>query len=51
MVVTPLSLVWSATYVKEAFSWWKWPFAWLDTLEEFFIKNRAILAWIMIIYA
>jgi len=51
LVVTPLSVVWSATYIKELFPWWKWPFAWLDTLEVFFIKNRTTLAWIMIIYS
>ena len=50
MVVTPLSIVWSATYVRELFPKWDWKFKWIYDLESFFIKNRTPLAWIMIVF-
>lgn len=51
MVITPLSMVWSATYVRELFPNWDWKFKWVYDLEAFFAKNRTSLAWIMIIFA
>ena len=51
MVITPLSMVWSATYVRELFPKWDWKFKWIYGLEAFFTKNRTSLAWIMIVFA
>jgi formate-dependent nitrite reductase membrane component NrfD len=51
MVVTPLSIIWSATYVREVFPKWDWKFKWLYRLEQFFIDNRRNLAWIMIVFS
>lgn len=51
MVVTPLSIIWSATYVRELFPKWDWKFKWLYDLEAFFTHNRYTLAWIMILFA
>ncbi len=51
MVITPLSIVWGATYVREMFPKWDWKYKWLYDLEAFFIKNRMTLAWIMITFA
>ncbi len=51
MVITPLSIIWAATYVRERFPKWDWKYKWLYDLEAFFIKNRMALAWIMIIFA
>jgi formate-dependent nitrite reductase membrane component NrfD len=51
MVVTPLSMVWSATYVRELYPKWDWKLKWIFDLEAFLIKNRRTLAWIMIVYA
>lgn len=51
MVVTPLSIAWSATYVRELFPKWDWKFKWIYDLEAFFAKNRTSLAWIMIVFA
>ncbi|MCG8307141.1 MAG: polysulfide reductase NrfD [Cytophagales bacterium] len=51
MVVTPLSIIWSATYVRELFPKWDWKFKRIYDLEVFFTKNRTSLAWIMIVFA
>ena len=49
MIITPVSIMWSATYIREFFPKWDWKFKWLKDLEEFFIKKRRILAWILVI--
>lgn len=51
MVVTPLSMVWSMTYVKEAFPKWDWKYQWIDDLVLFFTENRRNIAWIMIVFS
>ena len=51
MVVTPISILWSATYVKEIFPKWDWKYNWLNVIEKYLINNRRALAWIMIVYA
>jgi formate-dependent nitrite reductase membrane component NrfD len=51
MVVTPLSFIWSATYMKEVFPSWDWKYSWLNKMEAFFIRQRRILAWIMVIFS
>jgi len=51
LVITPLSIVWSATWMKEVFPGWHWKYPFLEELETFFIKYRFILAWIMLLYA
>ena len=51
MVVTPLSVIWSATYLRELWPNWDWKFKWLYDVEAFFIKHRRVLAWIMVFYS
>jgi formate-dependent nitrite reductase membrane component NrfD len=51
LVITPLSIVWSATWLKELFPGWHWKYSFLEELETFFIKYRLVIAWIMLIYA
>ncbi|MBK7410093.1 MAG: polysulfide reductase NrfD [Saprospirales bacterium] len=51
MVITPLSLLWSASYLKELIPTWKWKWGLLDRLENLIIKYRTPLAWVMLIYA
>ena len=51
LVITPLSIVWSATYVRDVFPAWDWKLDWLKKLEAFFIRYRKVLAWIMIFYS
>ncbi len=51
MLITPLSIVWSASFIREALPEWKWKFSILELLEKWAVKNRVILAWIIIILA
>jgi formate-dependent nitrite reductase membrane component NrfD len=51
MVVTPVSVIWAAIHIKKTFANWKWPYKWLDILEEFFVRYKMILAWVMLIYS
>ncbi len=51
MVITPVSIIWSATYIRELYPNWDWKFKWLYDLESFFIANRKVLAWIMIFFS
>jgi formate-dependent nitrite reductase membrane component NrfD len=51
MIMTPISIIWAASYVKELFPNWDWKFQFLNTFEAWVIKNRLIIAWPMAIYA
>jgi len=51
MVVTPLSIIWSVTYIREAFPKWDWKFKWIYQLEEFFQSRRREMAWILIVFS
>lgn len=51
MIMTPISIVWSASYVREVFPNWDWKFKFLYTFEAWVIKNRWFIAWPMAIYA
>jgi formate-dependent nitrite reductase membrane component NrfD len=48
MLVTPISIIWSATYIREIFPKWDWKFKILYDLEAWFTKQRKPMAWIMI---
>lgn len=48
MLVTPLSIVWSASYLREVFPSWKWKWSVLYRLDSFFISQRRVMAWIMV---
>lgn len=45
MAITPLSIIWAFTYIKDIFPGFKWPLAWIDKMEAFFIKYRKAMAW------
>jgi protein NrfD len=49
MVITPISFIWAAVNLKKIFPNWIWPFKWLDQLENYFLKKKLILSWIMVI--
>ena len=51
MAITPISLIWVGSYMKEIFPSWDWKFKFIDRFEAWVIKNRISLAWIMMIYA
>jgi formate-dependent nitrite reductase membrane component NrfD len=49
MLVTPLSFIWSALHIKEILPKWNWKFKIFIILEEFFLKYKLFIAWIMTI--
>ena len=51
MIMTPISIIWAASYVKELFPNWDWKFQFLNTFESWVIKNRLLIAWPMAVYA
>lgn len=51
MIMTPISIVWAASYAREAFPKWDWKFKFLYNFEAWVIKNRKFIAWPMAIYA
>ena len=51
MVITPISFIWCALYIKELFPKWDWKFQWIKEVEAFFKKYQKPLAWVMLIYA
>ncbi len=51
MVITPLSMIWSASYIKELIPKWDWKFDFLNKAEAWAIKYRVGFAWVMIVYA
>lgn len=51
MVITPVSIIWAAIHIKKTFKNWAWPYEWVNMLEGFFVKNKKVIAWIMLIYS
>ena len=51
MFITPLSMVWAASYIKEAIPTWQWKFKILQQFEDLVIKYRKALAWVMMALA
>ena len=51
MFITPLSMVWAASYIKDAIPTWQWKFKILDQAEALVVKYRKALAWAMMALA
>jgi len=51
MAITPLSMIWVASYLKELIPSWKWKFNFLEKFEVFVIQYRLWMAWMIIILA
>ncbi len=51
MIITPISLVWVASYLKELVPSWNWKYEFLNKFERWVIANRYYIAWVMIFYA
>lgn len=49
MLITPLSFVWVASYIKEIVPGWNWKYKILNTAEAWVIRNRVGLSWAMIV--
>ena len=51
MIITPISLVWVASYLKELIPSWNWKFEFLNKFERWVIANRWYISWVMIFYS
>lgn len=51
MIMTPISFIWSASYIREFYPNWDWKFRFLKKFEKWVINNRIIIAWPMAVYA
>jgi protein NrfD len=51
LAITPLSIIWAATYMKDLFPSWDWKFKILKRFEAWAVKNRKGLAWVIITLA
>ncbi len=51
MVITPLSMIWVASYMKEVVPGWKWKMKILEDFDFWVNENRKPIAWVMIIFA
>lgn len=51
LFITPLSIAWAATYMKELVPGWQWKLNILEKLEAFLIRYRLVMAWALIILA
>ena len=50
MVVTPLSVIYAASYLKELIPSWNWlNIKWLNDFEKFVQKQRTPMAWVLLI--
>lgn len=49
MIITPLSFLWSASYIKELLPNWKWKYKWVDQIIEWFGQNRKAFSWAIIV--
>ncbi len=49
MLITPLSFVWSASYLRELIPTWDWKLKIIYDFEKFIIKYRKVIAWMMMI--
>ncbi|MFZ4522265.1 MAG: NrfD/PsrC family molybdoenzyme membrane anchor subunit [Bacteroidales bacterium] len=51
LIITPVSIIWSLTWLKELKPEWHWKYPILDEWEAYFIRHRLVIAWIMLISA
>ncbi len=51
MAITPLSIVWAASFMGELFPGWDWKLDILRKFEALVIKYRVAIAWVMIVLA
>jgi formate-dependent nitrite reductase membrane component NrfD len=49
MAITPLSMIWVASYLKELIPGWDWKNKILNWFEQFVISNRYWLAWALLV--
>ena len=51
MFITPISMIWAASYIKELIPEWNWRFKIFDQFEQLVQKSRKPIAWAMMFLA
>jgi len=51
MLVTPLSMMWAFSYVRELFPKIKYPYKWIYTVEKWCQDIRTPMAWVLVVYS
>lgn len=51
MIMTPISFIWAASYIREFYPNWDWKFGFLKKFEKWVINHRILIAWPMAVYA
>jgi len=51
LFITPVSIAWSASFLKELWPDWNWKYPILEKFEKLFIEYRKYVAWLMIAQA
>jgi len=51
LFISPVSIAWSASYLKELVPGWSWKYPILEKFEKLFIEYRKYVAWLMIAQA
>lgn len=49
MLITPMSIIWVASYMKQLVPGWTWKLTILEQFEGWVMKNRVSFAWVMLI--
>lgn len=49
MAITPLSFIWAALNIRLIFPRWDWKFDFLKKIEEFLIKYKIVIAWMILV--
>lgn len=47
MLITPLSFLWVASYIKELIPEWNWKYKWIEQFMDWFRNSRTPITWIM----
>ncbi len=51
MVVTPVSIIWSALNIRDIFPRWDWKFKIMKDIEAFFNRYKIALAWVTLVFS
>lgn len=49
LIISPLSIIWSASWLKDVFPKWDWKFRWMEIVIEKFIVIRKAVAWFLMV--
>ncbi len=49
LLVTPFSVLWSASWMEDVFPNWNWKFKWIEILIDKFISKRKTYAWVLMV--